>query len=167
MSSSIVDYLNKIEDAIDDAKTVRFSNKVAVDKNEVFEIIKEIRLNLPGEIRDAQRIIEDHDRIINSAKARAEDILTEAENEANSLVDEHEIFRRATERANDIIDEAKKTAKDTQLNSLDYADEILEKTEHIVKETLENMGDQFKFLNNFLTQTADVLYENRQSLRGR
>ena len=50
---------------------------------------------------------------------------------------------------------------------MDYADEILEKTENMIKETMDNIEEQFKIVNSYLAQTVDVLYENRQSLRGR
>ena len=164
---SLLDYLDQIEDILDASKSVPFSNKISVEKERIYDVMNEIRLNLPTEIRHAQRIIEDHDKIINDARAKAASILKEAEEEAKILTNEHEIFRRANEQATDIIEESKKNARDLRLNAMDYADEILEKTEGMIKETMENIDEQFKLVNNYLSQTTDVLYENRQSLRGR
>jgi vacuolar-type H+-ATPase subunit H len=144
---------------------VPFSNKISVEKERIYDVMNEIRLNLPSEIRQAQRIIEDHDKIIADARGKSIGILKEAEEEAKLLTNEHEIFRRASEQATDIIEEAKKSARDLRLNAMDYADEILEKTENMVKDTMENIDEQFRLVNNYLTQTADILYENRQSLR--
>ena len=164
---SLLDYLDRIEDILDASKSVPFSSKISVEKERIYDVMSEIRLHLPNEIRHAQRIIEDHDRIISDAHSKAAAILKDAEEEAKILTNEHEIFRRANEQATDIIEESKKSARELRLNAMDYADEILEKTEGMIKETMENIGEQFKLVNDYLSQTADVLYENRQSLRGR
>lgn len=164
---SLLDYLDQIEDILDASKSVPFSNKISVEKERVYDVMNEIRLNLPTEIRHAQRIIEDHDKIIADARSKAASILKEAEEEAKILTNEHEIFRRANEQATDMIEDSKKSARDLRLNAMDYADEILEKTETMIKEAMGNIDEQFKLVNNYLSQTTDVLYENRQSLRGR
>jgi len=164
---SLLDYLDQIEDILDASKSVPFSNKVSVEKERIYEVMNEIRLNLPAEIRHAQRIIEDHDKIIAEARVKSAGILKEAEDEAKLLTNEHEIFRRANEQATDVIEESKKNARDLRLNAMDYADEILEKTEGMIKETMDNIDEQFRMVNSYLSQTVDVLYENRQSLRGR
>ena len=163
---SLLDYLDQIEDILDASKSVPFSNKISVEKERIYDVMNEIRLHLPAEIRQAQRIIEDHDKILGDARAKALSILKEAEEDAKLLTNEHEIFRRANEEATDLIEESKKTARDYRLNAVDYADEVLEKTENMVKETTENINEQFKMVNDYLNQTADVLYENRRTLRG-
>ena len=164
---SLLDYLDQIEDILDASKSVPFSNKISVEKERIYDVMNEIRLNLPTEIRHAQRIIEDHDKIIADARVKASGILKEAEEEAKLLTNEHEIFRRANEQASDLIEESKKNARDLRVNAMDYADEILEKTENMIKEGMENIDEQFRMVNSYLSQTIDVLYENRQSLRGR
>jgi vacuolar-type H+-ATPase subunit H len=164
---SLQDYLDQIEDLLESSKSLPFSTKVSVEKGRLFEIIGEIRLNLPAEIRQAQRIIEDHDKILADARSKGAKLLKEAEEEAKIMVNEHEIFRRATEQANETIEDAKKTARDYRNSTLDYADGLLEKTEEMIREAMENIDQQFKLANDFLAQTVDVLYENRQSMRGR
>ena len=164
---SLLDYLDQIEDILDAGKSVPFSNKVSLEKERVYDVMREIRLSLPKEIRCAQKIIEDHDKIVADARTKAGSILEEAEEDAKILTNEHEIFRRANEQATDIIEESKKNARDLRLNAMDYADELLEKTEGMIRETMENMDNQFKMVNNYLSETIDVLYENRQALRGK
>lgn len=164
---SLLDYLDQIEDILDASKSVPFSNKISVEKERVYDVMNEIRLNLPSEIRQAQKIIDDHDKIIQDARNKAANILKEAEEDAKLLTNENEIFRRANEQATDLIEESKKTARDYRLNAMDYCDEILEKTEGTIKDTMENIDEQFKLVRDYLSQTTDVIYENRQTLRGR
>jgi vacuolar-type H+-ATPase subunit H len=166
LMESLLDYLDMIEDILDNSKSVPFSTKISVEKDRVFDVISEIRLNLPNEIRTAQRLIEEHDKILNEAKTKAASIIREAENEAKTLTNNHEIFRRANEQASEIVDDAKKSARDVSLNAMDYADEMLEKTESMIRDAMENMEQQYKILLDYFGQTIDVLYENRQQLRG-
>lgn len=164
---SLLDYLDAIEDILDSSKTVPFSNKISVEKERIFDIISEIRLNLPNEIRHAQRIIEDHDKIINDAKVKAGNIMRDTEDEIKALTNNHEIYRRAAEQATEVIEETKRGARDMRLNAMDYADGLLEKSEAMIRETMVNMEQQYKIMLDYFSQTIDVLYENRQQLRGR
>ena len=164
---ALLDYLDEIEDVLDSSKAVPFSNKISVEKERIFDIISEIRLHLPTEIRQAQRIIEEHDKVINEAKNKAAAMLKEAENEAKNLTNSHEIYKRANEQASEFIEETKKNAQDIRLNAMDYTDEMLEKSESMIKETMQNMEQQYKYMMEYFSQTIDVLYDNRQQLRGR
>jgi len=163
-----LDYVDQLEDLLVKCKgsIMPFSNKIAVDKGQVFDIINEIRLNVPNEIRQAQRIIEEHDKIINDAKIKANALIKEAEGNAKMLVNNHEILRRATEQAAEVIEETKKNARDMRLNAMDYADEILAKTERIIQESMANIEQQHQMQAEYFAQTTDILYSNRQELRG-
>jgi len=164
---TLLDYLDQIEDILDASKSVPFSNKISVERDRIYDVMNEIRLNLPTEIRAAQRIIEDHDKIVADARAKAAAILDEAEDEAKLLVHEHEIFRRAAEQAQETIEDSKKEARTIQLNAIDYVDDLLEKTENMIRDTMENVIEQSREVNDYFSQTVDTIYENRQSLRGR
>ncbi|MDR3238632.1 MAG: ATPase [Clostridiales bacterium] len=163
---SLLDYLDMLEDVVESGKSVLFSKRISVDKAKVFDIIRDMRLNLPNEIRQAQRIIEEHDKIINDAKIKSASIVKEAENSAKALTNNHEIYKRATEQATEVIEETKKNARDMRLNAMDYADEILAKTERIIQDAMSSMNQQHQLMEQYFAQTADVLYSNRQELRG-
>jgi vacuolar-type H+-ATPase subunit H len=164
---SLLEYLDAIEDILDSSKAVPFSNKISVEKERIFDVIGEIRLNLPTEIRHAQRIIEEHDKIIDDATKKAANIMRDAEDKAKSLTDHHEIYKKASDQSNEMLEEAKKTARDYRLNAMDYADEMLEKTESMIQEAMENLNQQYKLTMDYFNQTVQVLYENRQALKGR
>jgi len=163
---SLLDYLDQIEDILDASKSVPFSNKISVEKERIYDVMNEIRLHLPAEIRQAQRIIEDHDKILNDARTKALSILKEAEEDAKVLTNEHEIFRRANEQATDVIEESKKTARDYRLSAVDYADGVLEKAETTIKDMTVNINEQLRLTIEHLNETTDVLYENRKTIRG-
>lgn len=163
---SILGYLDSIEDILESCKPSPFTGKITVDKDKIYEIIDEIRLNIPNEIRQAQRVITDHDKIILDAKNKATMILKEAEERGQRLTDDHEIYKQAIEEGNKIIEDSKKSARDMRLNAMDYADEILAKTEEIVREAFDSINRQNHVTDDFFNTTIDVIYNNRVELRG-
>jgi vacuolar-type H+-ATPase subunit H len=164
---ALLDYLDDIEEVLESSKSLPFTNKISVEKDRVLDILNEIRLNLPDDIRSAQRILGDHDRIVGDAERKAQGILDSAENEAKMRTNNHEIFRRASDQASETVEEAKKNARDLRLNAMDYADEKLKDTEEQIKEYMTNMEAQHKKVMDYFNQLIDVIYENRQQLRGR
>ena len=117
--------LETIEDMLENSKEVPFTHKAIIDKEEVLDIIKEIRLKLPEELKQAKVIKEEHDRIISIANVVASEIVKEAENRIISMIDEHEITRKAYEQKNKIIENANDMAREISNGTKAYADNIL------------------------------------------
>ena len=121
----IFNLLETIEDMLENSKTLPFTNKAVLDKEELLDIIKEIRLKLPEELKQANVIKEEHDRIIEKANEEAQDIVKEAENRIISMIDEHEITKKAYEQKNKIIENANDMAREISNGTKAYADNIL------------------------------------------
>jgi len=164
---ALLDYLDDIEEVLDTSKSLPFTNKISVEKDRILEILSEIRLNLPDDIRSAQRILGDHDRIVADAQRKAQDIIDAAENEAKMRTNNHEIFRRASDQASETIEGARKDAQNLRLNANEYADEQLADAEGQLREYMNNMEQQHKRIMEYFAKMIDIIYENRQQLRGR
>jgi len=95
--------LETLEEMLEGSKSIPFSNKGIVDKEEMLEIIKEIRLKLPEELKQAKWVKEERQRILVEAQKEADGIVKEAENRIISMIDEHEITRKAYEQKADSI----------------------------------------------------------------
>lgn len=173
----IESFLIQIEDILEESKAVPFSGKVAVDKDAIYDIIDEIRLHMPDALKEAQKINEDKSKIfkdaekrseniVASARSEAEDIIRDATAKANRLVSEQDVLRRAHEEAEDLTEEARANARYIQSNAMDYADQILAKTEQAVKVTADNIARHMTTTNNYFEQVLETLYSNRQELRG-
>jgi vacuolar-type H+-ATPase subunit H len=133
----ILSVLEALEDLVEKSLTVPFSGKCLVDKDEILEIIKEIRLKLPDDIKQAKWVKEERQRILLEAQKEANTIVKDAESKIASLIDEHEITKKAYEQANEIIGNAQKNAREIRLGTRDYADSVLNKVEEILKDTME------------------------------
>ena len=81
--------LDELEEYLEGAKSVPFTTKCIVDKDEFLETIKEIRLKLPDELKQAKWVKEERGRILVEAKKEADGIVKEAENRIISMIDDH------------------------------------------------------------------------------
>lgn len=133
----ILAVLETLEDVVEKSVNMPFVGKCLVDKEEILEIIKEIRLKLPDDIKQAKWVKEERQRILLEAQKEANNIIKDAENRIASLVDEHEITKKAYEQANEIISNAQKNAREIRLGTREYADSILNKVEEILKDTID------------------------------
>lgn len=129
--------LENIEDILEKSKNVPFSNKTMVDKEEILEIISELRLKLPEELKQAKWIKEERQRILVEAQKEADDIVKEAENRIISMIDEHEITKKAYEKKAEIIETANEMSREISKGTKDYADNVLNGIEVALQEALK------------------------------
>ncbi len=129
--------LENIEDILEKSKNVPFSNKAMIDKDEVLEIISEIRLKLPEELKQAKWIKEERQRILVEAQKEADDIVKEAENRIISMIDEHEITKKAYEKKAEIIETANEMSREISKGTKDYADNVLNGIEVALQDALK------------------------------
>ena len=138
--------LDELEEYLEGGKTLPFTNKGIVDKEEMLEIIKEIRIKLPDELKQAKWIKEERNRILVEAQKEAEGIVKEAENRIISMIDEHEITRKAYEQKAQIIETANEMSREISKGTKDYADNILEKVETALQDALRTIENNRKEL---------------------
>ena len=138
--------LENLEEVIESGSKVPFSTKVMVDAEELREIIEDIRLKLPDELKQAKWVKEERQRIIMDAQKEADQIVKETETKIISLVDDHEITRQALAQKEEIIESADKVAREITTGTREYADALLERLEEILKEALNVVHDNRKEL---------------------
>ncbi len=138
--------LETLEECLERAKNVPFTQKGIVDKEEILDIIKEIRLKLPDELKQAKWVKEERARILVEAQKEADGIVKEAENRIISMIDEHEITRKAYEQKAQIIETANEMSREISKGTKEYADNILEKVESALQEALNTVTNNRKEL---------------------
>ena len=130
----VVELLAELEETIEKGIEIPIIKKSFLDKEKLLDIINDISLSIPEEIRNAKTITADRERILADAQKQADMKIKEAEHRAISLIDEHEITRKANETAEEIIEKAKKESKEIRLASLKYADDMLSRVERDINE---------------------------------
>ena len=163
---TVLKLLDELEEILEECRTVPFSNKVSVNKEELYEVIGEIRAKLPNEIKQSKWILDERNKILIDAQKEADEIIKNAEEYMNKLIDDHEVTKRAYAQADEIIENGQKTAKTMRIGAIEYADDILADTEDAIRKVQELLQQQSLKMNEFFDEKLDILYENRQELKG-
>ncbi len=130
----VMTLLAELEETLEKGIEIPIIKKSFLDKYKLLDIINEISLNMPEEIRSARTLTEDREKILADAQRQADMKIKEAEHRAVSMIDEHEITRKANEAAEEIIEKAKKESKEIRLASLKYVDDMLARVERDINE---------------------------------
>ena len=133
----IMSILETLEDIVEKSFCIPLTGRCFVDKEEILEIIKELRLKLPDDMKQAKWVKEERQRILMEAQKEAAMIVKDTENRISSMVDENEITKQAYEQSEEIISNAQKSAREIRLGTREYADNILVKVEEVLKEAFE------------------------------
>ena len=153
--------LETLEDILEKSKAVPFTNKSIVNKNELLDIIKEVRLKLPDELKQAKWIKEERERIIAEAQKDADDIVKEAENRIISMIDEHEITKKAYEKKTEIIATANDIYREFSNNANNYADGVLKDVENTMIKLCESINN----VQESLQGKIGTIQEQRKQLK--
>ena len=162
---SVMQLLDEVEDILDNSRAVPFSNKVTINKEEIYDIISEIRMKLPNELKQSKWVIEERNKILIDAQREADEIVKNAEDRMVRMIDENEVTKKAYEQAATIIDSAKKTSKEMRLGAMEYAESILADAESKLRELKEVVYKECMGTDDYFGQTLGVLAENIQELR--
>ena len=111
MSSRIEQLIDEIEEYIEGCKPKFMSStEIIVNKDEIDELLRELRMKTPDEIKRYQKIISNKEAILNDAKAKAEALINEATVHTNELINEHEIMQQAYAQANEVVTMVKESS---------------------------------------------------------
>ena len=119
--------IDKLDDLIHNAKRTMLpgSDQVRLDREEVYDILDQMRATIPEEIKQARWIVKERQEMLAEAKREAERIVKEARERQAQLVSDEEVVKQAERAAEEIIEDARETERSIRLGAEDYADEIL------------------------------------------
>lgn len=106
--------IDQLEGLVSSGKRVPMSHKVMVDEDEFIQLLDEIRSSIPMEIRDAQRLLKERERLIGEAQDQAQRIVTDAQRRASVLVSEHTILNEAKQHGEELLREAARRRQEEQ-----------------------------------------------------
>lgn len=162
----VLDLLEEIEEIADTSSSVPLTAKIMVDREEILEIVKDIKVALPDEIQQAQFIKNERQRILDEAKNEYEMIIKDAEKQAEMLVDEHEITSQAKHRAMELTKKTEDNIRQLKMGSFEYVDKILfEFQEKMEILNTQYFGDMFNNLQKTFDDINDKLLENRNEIK--
>ena len=176
MTSRIEQIISEIEEYVDSCKFQPLSNtKIIVNKEELEELLTELRMKTPDEIKRYQKIISNKDAILADAQAKAEEILAQAQIQTNELVSEHQIMQQAyaqanevvsiaTNQAQEILDKATEDANSIRMGAIAYTDDMLKNLEASLTGAIETSKARSESLIGALQGFLDIVTANRAEL---
>jgi F0F1-type ATP synthase membrane subunit b/b' len=176
MSSRIEQIIEDIEEYVDSCKFQPLSStKIVVNKEELEELLRELRMKTPDEIKRYQKIISNKDAILADAQAKADALIADAQAQQKQLVEESEVMQQAYAQSNElleqtniqaqeILDNATNDANNIRMGALQYTDEMLENLEKIMSHTIEAAGSRYSNFINSLQSCYDIVNKNRREL---
>lgn len=174
--SKIEQVISEIEEYIDSCKFQPLSTtKIIVNKDDIDELLRELRLKTPDEIKKYQKIIANKEAILNDAKDRADAMISEATAHITELVSEHEIMQHAYKEANAVIEQAQMQAQQILNNAtndannlrsgaVQYTDEILANIQNVLTNGMDNFQSIQNNMMSALSNSLDIVVANRKEL---
>lgn len=176
MTSRIEQIIDDLELYIENCKFKPFStDMIIVNKTEIDEMIRDLRMTTPEEIKRYQKIISNKEAILNDAKVKAQALLDNAAVQTTELISEHQIMQQAyaqaneivelaTQQAQEILDRATMEANGMRTSIMQYSDGMLANIENIIKQSIEFSTKDYNKLINDLQEIDSVVTANRAAL---
>jgi len=117
--------IDKLDDLVHQAKAVPLTDQVRIDREEIWEILDQMRATIPEEIKQARWIVKERQEMLGEAKREAERIIQEAREIAQREASQQEIVRLAERQTSQILESARQREREVRLGAEDYADQIL------------------------------------------
>ncbi|MBS6196671.1 MAG: ATPase [Clostridiales bacterium] len=176
MSSRIEQIIEEIEEFVESCKYQPLSTtKIVVNKEELEELLRELRLKTPDEIKRYQKIISNKDAILADAQAKADSLIAEAQAKTKEMVSQHEVMQQAYAQANEtiananrqaqqILDEATIDSNNIRLSAIAYTDDMLANLEQIMSTAINESGERYRSFMSSVQSCYDVVTKNRSEL---
>ena len=176
MTSRIEQIIEEIEEYIDSCNYSPLSKKnIVVNKEEIEELLRELRMKTPDEIKRYQKILANKDAILADAQAKAEMIVNQANLQLNEMISEQEIMKQAYAQANavveaasiqaqEILNAATADANEIRMGAMQYTDSMLANMQSIIQNTMESYNSRYASLINSLNGYYEMINENRMEL---
>lgn len=129
--------LDRLDQMIESATEIPLTGKCLIDAEEALDLLDRIRNAIPEEVKRAEWLNAEKDRVIREGQAEAERMLAQAQEYINKMVSESEITRRAKEQRDRIIAEAEEQARAIEQEARAYAQSVLANLQEALERTLE------------------------------
>lgn len=176
-NSRIEQIIEEIEDYIDTCKgpLLGSGDKIIVNRERMEELLRELRMKTPEEIKRYQKVLANKDAILADAQQKAEAIIAQANIQNQELVNEHEIMQQAygqanqviemaTNQAQEILDNATRDANEIRLGAIQYTDDMLANLQDMVQKLVESSNSRYAAMMNNFQDFYNVITSNRAEL---
>ncbi len=147
----ILQLVDRLEELFNEARAVPFTHNVVVDEDRMLEVIDQMRIVIPDEVKKAQQVLSQRDRFLAQAQEEADRTIALARDKAEQIAAKDNIVVEAQRRAEQIIAQARADAEATRRDADDYVVDTLVQ----LQDTMEKILNQVR--NGVITVQQDQL----------
>lgn len=174
--SRIEQAIDEIYNYVEGCKPSKLTpSKVVVDREQLYDLLDELRLCAPEEIKRYQKIITNRDGILNEAQQRAEDMLAQAQNQTAQILDQseivqtayqraEEIMKQATEEAQRIVNQADAESAQMRKAALMYTNDLLSEAQQNIENSFREMDNKSRMLSSAMKNSMQLIRANKEEL---
>ena len=152
----ILHLVDRLEELFNESRTFPFTHSVVVDEDRMLDIIDQMRVSIPEEIKKAQQLLAQKDRILAQAQEEANRTLVLAREKSDKIVDNNEIAIAAQKRADQIIQQARLESEETKREADDYVLNTLSNMEMEMERTLNQVRNGIRALRQDVDIPASI-----------
>jgi F0F1-type ATP synthase membrane subunit b/b' len=135
----ILHLVDRLEELFNESRAVPFTHNVVVDEDKILDIIDQMRVTIPEEVKKAQQLLAQKDRVLAQAQEEAGRIVSLAKEKAEQIVEREAIVKSAQNRATQIVNQAREDASVTRRDADDYVVGSLESLEGEISRLLNQV----------------------------
>lgn len=164
-NNDIMNLIELIYQQVEEAKAPAFRSDMSiVDRDEILNLLDELKAQLPMELKRAQELLNARDKFVEDARRDAERMMRQAELEAKTKISESEVMYAAKERARKIVARAEERSRQLYQVANEYAEDALARTEEAVQAALDEVKQSRV---RFRSASAAKMQEQREKLERR
>jgi cell division septum initiation protein DivIVA len=130
----ILQLIDRLEELFNDAKALPFTHNVVVDEDKMLELIDQMRIAIPEEVKKAQQVMAQRDRVMAQAQEEANRTLQLAREKADQMIQKDMVMQEAQRRADQIVSQGRAEAEATRADADNYVvDTLMQLQEQIAK----------------------------------
>lgn len=140
MVAALDEVVNSLYQMVQDAWAVPLGgDKCVIERDRALDLIDELRVNMPADVKMAKDIVEKRNDLIAAGKREAEAIRKQAEEAARQQVSETEIVQQARRKAKEILGNAEIQARELRRVANEYCEDTLKRAEEAVALSLDEV----------------------------
>lgn len=151
----ILHLVDRLEELFNNSKPIPLTHNVMVDENAFMDIIDQMRISIPDDIKKAQQIMAQKDRILAQAQEEANRTVTIAREKSEKMVEKSDVYQAAQAKIDLLAEEARKNASQVQSDADRYVVETLQKLQSELDKVSNQVQNGIKVLQSELSQPEE------------
>ncbi len=158
----ILHLVDRLEEVLNQSRSFWFTSQVVVDEDRILDLIDQMRVAIPDEVKKAQQLLAQRDRILAQAQEEANRTLAIAREKSEQLVERDAIVQAAQARSEQIIVQARAQAETTRRDADEYVLDTLMRLEMELDRSLTQARNGIRTLQAELDKTSSPVVEPQE-----